>query len=167
MALFNESETVLVQGALVASGTLTTPQNGWLVNADVSSTAAITHDKVVHYHKPGSNFDLAIGATPVAREEIVYVCSAVGGATLQAFHALLNDTGTTSDVDFDLKVNGSSVLSAAVSVTNADADRAVKDGTISSSSLSQDDVVSISLAVTTSTGAQGPFAWVEISEANA
>ena len=167
MPIYNENESVVDQGSLVPSGSFLPPPNGWLTDADVNGDAAIAHTKVVHLHKAGTHFDLAIGGTPAAREEIVYVCNATGGATLQRVSALLNDTGTTSDVDFDLKVNGSSVLSAAVNVTNADSDRAVKDGTISTASLSEDDVVSISLAVTTSTGAQGPYAYVVISEEDA
>lgn len=128
----------------------------------VKSGANIDADKLQHLYKPGTNFDLAIGATPAAREEIVFVASTVG--TIRAFHCLLNDTGTSTDVDFDLLINGVSVLSAAVNITHSVSDRAVQDGAISSGSLAVGDVVSISLAVTSSTGAQGPFAWAEIEE---
>lgn len=135
---------------------------GEVTDAAIATTTTIDADKLQHAYKPFTNFDLAIGATPVAREEIVFVAQTAG--TIRNFHCLLNDTGTSTDVDFDLKVNGSSVLSAAVNVTHSDSDRAVKDGTINSASLSADDVVSIELAVTSSTGAQGPFAWAVIEE---
>lgn len=120
-------------------------------------------DKARHLHKPGTHFALAIGATPVAREEIVFV--AKGAASIRNFNALLNDTGTSTDVDFDLKVNGVSVLSAAVNITHGDTDRSTQTGTVTSPDLVAGDVVSIELAVTSTTGAQGPFAWVEIDEA--
>lgn len=131
-------------------------------NSDVKSDAGIAVTKLKHLHKPSSNFDLAIAGTPVAREEIVFVAGGVG--TIRGFRCLLNDTGTTTDVDFDLKVNGSSVLSAVVNITNADGDMTVKTGTISSPALAVGDVVSLELIVTTSTGAQGPMAWADIDE---
>ncbi len=67
-------------------------------------------------------------------------------------------------MDFDCKKNGTTILSSVVNITHSDADRAVKDGTLSVTTVAADDVISISLAVTSSTGAQGPFAWVEIQE---
>lgn len=145
----------------LSGGELTIP-SGIIVDADIASNAAISVDKMKHSYKRATNFDLPIGGTPVAREEIVFVADAA--CTLRGFHALLNDTGTTTDVDFDLKVNGVSVLTGTVNITNANSDRQVVDGVLSSTSLSADDVVSISLAVTTSTGAQGPYAWVNIEE---
>ena len=128
----------------------------------VKSNAAIDADKLEHLYKADTNFDLAIGATPVALEEIVFVASAA--ATVRSFHCLLNDTGTTTDVDFDLKKNGTTMLTGVVNITQAVSDRVVQDGTLSSTTLAAGDVISISLAVTTSTGAQGPFAWLEVDE---
>jgi hypothetical protein len=136
--------------------------SGTVGDEQVKTDANIDADKLQHLYKIGSNFALAIGATPAAREEIVFTAS--GTASVRAFKCLLNDTGTSTDVDFDLKKNGSSILSAAVNITNAASDRAVQTGTISAASLTAGDVISLSLATTTTTGAQGPFAWVEIEE---
>ncbi|TWU12855.1 hypothetical protein CA54_16810 [Symmachiella macrocystis] len=133
-----------------------------VVNETVAAATKIDADKLQHLYKAGTSFGLAIGATPAAVERIVFVAS--GAATIRGFHALLNDTGTNTDVDFDLKVNGASVLSSVVTLTDADGDRSVSDGALSSAALVAGDVVSIELAVTTTTGAQGPFAWVEIEE---
>lgn len=137
--------------------------NGLIADAHVSSSAAIDADKLQHMHKAGTRFALAIGATPVGREEIVYVAQASG--TIRAFHCLLNDTGTSTSVTFDLKKNGTTVLSSVVTVTHTDADRTVKDGTLASTTYVADDVFSIQLSVTSVTGAQGPFAWAEFDEA--
>jgi len=136
--------------------------DGSILDAMIDPATNIDADKLQHVHKPGTNFDLAIAATPAAREEIVFVAGTAG--TIRGFYALLNVTGSSTDVDFDLKVNGSSVLTAAINLTDATADKAVVEGTLSSVTLAADDVVSISLAVTSSTGAQGPFAWVDIEE---
>lgn len=138
---------------------------GSVLNEMISDATEIDADKLEHIHVMGTNFDLAIGSTPAAREEIVFVAS--GAGTIRQFSCLLNDTGTSTDVTFDLKVNGTTVLSAGVQITHSDADGTVKTGTISSPTLAADDIVSISLAVTSSTGAQGPFAQVHIDESAA
>lgn len=148
----------------ISGGELTLP-SGIVTNADISSSAAIAVEKIQHEYKQGTNFDLAIADTPLALEEIVFVADNAG--TIRGFHAILNDTGTTTDVDFDLKVNGSSVLTGTVQITNSNSDKQVLDGTLATPTFSADDVISISLAITTSTGAQGPYAWVDIEEASA
>lgn len=139
-----------------------TPDKSSIGNQEWNASDPFDVDNAQHLYKPGTNFDLAIGATPVAREEIVFVASTAG--VIRSFHALLNDTGTSTDVDFDLKINGTTALTGVVTITNADADGLVVDGTLSTTALVADDIVSIELVVTSSTGAQGPFAWVEIQE---
>jgi len=131
-------------------------------NDAISATTLLDNDKLQHLYKAGTNFALAIGATPVARHEIVYVADKAG--TIRNFNCLCNDTGTAASVTFDLKKNGSSVLSSVVTVTNATSDRAVVAGTITTSTIAIGDVISIELAVSSSTGMQGPFAWAVIEE---
>jgi hypothetical protein len=131
-------------------------------NDAISATTLLDNDKLQHLYKAFTNFDLAIGATPVARHEIVYVADKAG--TIRNFNCLCNDTGTAASVTFDLKKNGSSVLSSVVTVTNATSDRAVVAGTITTSTIAIGDVISIELAVSSSTGMQGPFAWAVIEE---
>jgi hypothetical protein len=135
---------------------------GSVEDQHISSGTKIDADKAQHLYRAWTNFDLAIGGTPVAREEIVHVCEVAG--TIRQFAALCNDTGTAASVTFDLKKNGTTVLSSVVTITNATADRAVVDGTLSSTSVAVGDVLSIALAVSTSTGMQGPFAWCTIEE---
>ena len=138
---------------------LTMPKNSVGSDAIVASLDA---DKLEHLYKPGTNFALAIGGTPASREEIVFVATTTG--VLRAFHCTLNDTGTTTDIDFDIKKNGTTMLSAVVNFVHGDADKLVKDGTLSVTAIAADDIISIELAVTSATGAQGPFAWAEIQE---
>ena len=135
---------------------------GQVEDQHVSVGTKLDSDKLQHVYRAGTNFNLAIGGTPVAREEIVFVCEVAG--TIRGFAALCNDTGTAASVTFDLKKNGSSILSAVVTITNATADRAVVDGVLSSTSVAVGDVLSIALAVSTSTGMQGPYAYVTIEE---
>jgi len=135
---------------------------GSVEDQHISSSTKIDADKAQHLYRAWTNFALAIGATPVAREEIVHVCEVAG--TIRQFAALCNETGTAANVTFDLKKNGTSILSSVVTITNATADKAVVDGTISSTTVAVGDVLSIALAVSSSTGMQGPFAWLTVEE---
>ena len=148
-------------GARWTGGTFTL-EAGVVTNESIASGAGIDADKMQHTYKPGTNFGLVIGGTPTTREEIVFVASQAG--TIRGFNALLNDTGTSSNITFDLKKNGSTVLSGVVTITNATADRAVQAGTLSTTTFAADDVLSIAMAVSSSTGAQGPFAFIELEE---
>jgi hypothetical protein len=138
---------------------------GSVEDQHISSGTRIDADKQQHLYRASTNFALAIGATPVAREEIVYVCEVAG--TIRQFAALCNDTGTAASVTFDLKKNGTTVLSSVVTITNATGDKAVIDGTLSATTLAVGDILSIALAVSSSTGMQGPFAYCTIEESGA
>ena len=134
-------------------------------DSHIKSNAGIDADKMEHVFTASTAFALAIGATPAAREEIVHVAN--GPGEVRGFHALLNDTGTSTSVTFDLKKNGVSILSAPITVAHTDADRETIDGSLSAVTLAAGDVLSMELAVSSATGAQGPFAWVNIEEFNA
>lgn len=133
---------------------------------NASSPAGVT--KTRHLHKAGTNFNTVVGDTPTTKECIIYVATAAG--TIRNFRAVLEDTGTSSSMTFDLKKyatggsSGSSVLSAAVSFTHSDTDNTPKAGTISSASYAAGDVFTASLTVSSSTGSVGPFAWAEFDE---
>lgn len=135
---------------------------GDVSDQQVASNAAISTSKLKHAYMKGTNFALAIGGTPVTREEVVHVCGAAG--TILGFHSMLNDSGSSTAITFDLKKNGVSVLSSAISQVHGDGDRTVMDGTISSATVAEGDVLSILMTVSSATGAQGPFAWVNIEE---
>ncbi len=141
--------------------------NGEVTNSAISSNAAdaIDCDKLQQFMSKGTNFGFVIGGTPTTREEIVHVATFAG--TFRGFHCLLNDTGTSTSIAFDCKKNGTTILSSAVTITHAASDRAVSDGTLSVTTFAADDVISISMTVTSSTGAQGPFAYVVLEENNA
>lgn len=118
--------------------------------------------KLRHLFKPSTNFgNHAIGSSPSNLELILFV--AATGGTIRGVKALLWDTGTTGQVNYDLKVNGVSVLAATFNVNSSDADRAIKDGSINSPNFNAGDVISISQSVAGSDGT-GPFAWVEVEE---
>jgi len=142
-----------------------TPGSGDIIDEHVSSAAAIAVTKIKHAYMPGTNFGFVIGGTPTTREEVVHVAASAG--TIRGFHSMLNDSGTNTAIAFDLKKNGTTVLSAPISAVHGDGDRTVLDGTLSVTTFVADDVLSISMTVTSSTGAQGPYAWAAIAEDSA
>lgn len=142
-------------------GTLTI-DSGSVTNDTIATAAAIDADKMQHCYKPGTNFGFAIGATPTTREEIVFVASQAG--TIRAFNALLYVDGSSTSITFDLKKNGTTMLSSVITITNTTGDRTVATGTLSVTTFAADDTLSISMTVSSSTGAQGPYAWIELEE---
>lgn len=139
-----------------------TLDGGSVVNETIASGAAIDADKMQHVYKAGTNFGFAIGATPTTREEIVFVGSTTG--TIRTFNALLNVDGSSTSITFDLKKNGSSILTSVITITNSTGDRVVTSATISNTAVADGDVFSIAMTVSSSTGAQGPYAWMEVEE---
>lgn len=140
---------------------------GAVGNNHISNQTAdvIGTDKVQPIFTPSTDFGFAIGDTPTTKEKIIYT-GKVGG-TIRGISALLNDTGSSTGVTFDLKKNGTTVLSATASITHSDADRTVKTGTLSSTTFGVGDVFSILMTVTSNTGAQGPYAWATFVETTA
>ena len=140
-------------------------KSGSVTNDDIAANAGVDYDKLDHIDLYTTHFDEPIGDTPTVREEVLAIARAAG--TIQFCYAGLNDTGTNTDVDFDLEVNGSSVLSAVINVDHNDADRLNVAGTVSSGTVAAGDVISALVAtVTSSTGAQGPFMVVGVSYAS-
>lgn len=161
MPLLRQEGDLRVTGDLSAA-TMTIPSSS-VSNSQVSSNAAVAVTKLQHLYKAGTNFNLAIGGTVASREEIVFVASDT--CTLRGFYCVFNVGGTTGNSDFDLNINGSTALSGVVNFDNTDTDTVVKDGSLSTTTLSADDIVSISVTRNASHDGTGPFAWVEIDEA--
>ena len=167
--------TTRIEGDLAVTGQISantlTPSDGTVTNAKVSSAVGdeIDADKIEHVHRYFTDFDDEFDGTPAGSvEKIVYRARAAG--VVRAFGCLLSDTGTSTDVDFDLSkaVAGSTtfstLLSADVNITHADTDNTAKLGTLISTVLAAGDVLRLDMAVTTATGALGPVAWVEVDE---
>lgn len=141
----------------------TTP--GTFKTQDFSTTDGdqLSRYQTMHIVRKTSDFALAIGGTPATREHIIHVAEAAG--TVREFVAGANNTGTaTVALSFDLKKNGTTILSGAVSVTHATSDRASVSGTISSATYAAGDVFSVLLTATTPNDSTGPFARVTFDE---
>ena len=135
---------------------------GQVRNQEISSATGdqIQYFKTQNKLKPSSRFNTAIGGTPSAFEEPVYVAD--GAGVILGFHAKLNAAGGSTAVVVDIKKNGTSIStgSAGISIGNTTAKQA---GTLATSTFAAGDVLSLVISGTF-TGAQGPFAWISLYE---
>jgi hypothetical protein len=125
--------------------------------------------KTRHLLSRGTNFGQLIGDTPTTREMIVH--RAKGAETLVNFLAVLEESGTSTNISYDLKKyndanpSGVSLLSSAVNIVHGTGDRIAVAGTINSPTLAAGDIVTILQTVTSATGASGAWAEVEVDRA--
>lgn len=100
------------------------------------------------------NFGLDTDATPVAKTGGGILCRAAG--TIKYVYASLADEGSSTNVAFDCRKDGSTILSSAITFTHSDGARDHKAGTLAATTVAAGDTIDFDLAVTSSTGAQGP-----------
>lgn len=137
-------------------GTLTTR------DFSASQSDALTRDQTRHLHVVTTGFGFLVGDTPTTKEVIIH--TAQGAGVLRRYSVGLYDTGTSTSVAFELKKNGTTVLSSAKTVTHSEADRSANAATLSVTSYVAGDVFSALATVSSSTGAQGPFATATFDE---
>ena len=136
-----------------------------LEGSDVDPSAAIPASALQFAFSKSTSFGLAAGATPVTGEYEVHVANNVG--TVLGFHAKVTVPGSSASVTVDLKKNGTSILSAPITLTNATGAGTPQNATISTPSLAAGDRLTALLTVSSSTGMTGVSAWVngvEISQ---
>lgn len=134
---------------------------GSVTNREVSNTDGLqlTQDKLWHFTKYTERFGLAIGATPTTQEVILFQADKAGKLG-DDISAALNDSGTSTNVTFDVKKNGTTVLSSAISVVHGTGDRTQVAGAFASAAAQAyaiGDVLSCAVTATSTTGAQGPM----------
>jgi hypothetical protein len=144
------------------SGGTVSYETGSITDDAISNSTKISADKLKHIYKASTDFDLGAAATPTAQTRTIFVASNAG--TIRGFHVMLQDTGTSTSMTWDLKKNGTTVLTGTVSSTHSDTDGQVKDGTLSVTSFVAADRFTVVTTVSSSTGAQGPYAWADLEE---
>lgn len=168
MALTRFDCDVYINGNL-GSATMTVPSSA-VGDSSVKSDAAIQVTKTQHLIVAGTDFGIASDAAPAA-DVYKHLFTASGACTIRAFKGYLRDTGSSSDVKFNLyKVTAgtatlNSILSATINFTNADTDATPKAGSLSVTTLAAGDSLVAFMDWTSATGVLGPFAWAEIDEA--
>lgn len=140
---------------------------GSVNNSHISNQAADIIDaaKVMPVVTKTERFGLYSGDTPVSKTVVIYQAQKAG--TIRAFNAGLVAGGSSASMTFDLKKNGTSVLSAPVTVTNTNGNRSQVSGAIATPSYVAGDLFEVVLTVSSSTGATGPYATASFSDTSA
>lgn len=156
---------VLINGTLTVVTDLNAPASS-ITNAAIDSAAGIEATKLEHQYQPV--YAQGSGTTAAAATETLYV--AYGAGTLIAFRAgsvVANVGAATCTVD--LKKNGTTMLSAVITLDSANTARVVEAATLSVTSIAAGDVLEV--VVTASAGggtlATGLFCQAIIREASA
>lgn len=162
-----------IEGSLHVNGTLSAasfnpPDSTITRNAQIATTSdPIGTDKVKHRHT------ITLALTDHATDSAVIrkVVHIVKGATatIESFVAGVTVAATaTGECDVDLKVNGTSVLSADIKLDSANAAFSDEAGTVTSPNLVAGDVVEMAIDATTGANKpKGVHATVVIDEAPA
>jgi len=126
---------------------------GTIVNSDIASGAGLETSKMNHQHVFSIDFNLDDADTPVTTEMTFYMPT--GAATIKEVKAWLVDTGSSTNIDFDIEINGTSALTGVINFTNSDTNQTSKNGTIATSSVTATQYLTAVMTVTSATGALG------------
>lgn len=161
MAISTIEGDLRVRGTFVAD-TMTLPNNS--VGSDqVTSSSPINADKVIHQYAPCWSQP---NTTATAETRVIHV--ARGPGTIEAFRAgsIAKCVGD-STVTVDLKKNGTTVLSAVITLDSGNTNRVVEAGTLSGSpTVVAGDVLEVVIAISAGTGtlATGVFCQAIVRE---
>lgn len=139
------------------------PPSASITNASIATGATgskIAKEKTEHVLALRSNFGKHITEAVGNYEEVVYV--APQACTLVSFRAMMTATGSAGSTDFDVKINGTSALSAAVNLANTDADNTAEAGTLSTTAVTAGQRISMQVTDNATTAATGPVAILEL-----
>jgi len=165
MAVQTIPNDVYVTGNLSVGGTFT-PSSGSVDDDKVAAAAAIDPQKVTQQYIATSHFGLEIDDTVTGTIEFP-VWFATAAQTVQAVFAVMEDSGTSTDIDFDLfkytASTGATILSAPINIVHGTGDGTKVDGSISSATLASGDMLTCKMTVTSATGALGPLMVVAIT----
>jgi len=169
--------TVKIEDLVFETVALAPGAAGTITNSMVSPSAAIATSKQVNRVQANySQADNSNVASTSGDGVAVYICDKADGATIKKVSALCQDVGASGapahNIEIDVKrydysgTSLASVLSAAFSITESEADYETVNGTLSVTDMDQGDVLVVTVTVTGSGGTapQGLLVQVEIDE---
>lgn len=120
-----------------------------VVNADVSSTADVGQEKLEHQH--AKHYSQANSAAS-DETRMVHVVYGASGTILDFRAGSIAKAVGDSTCTFDLKKNGTTCLSAVITLDNANTNRVAEAGTLSVTTLANGDVLEVVIDATIGTG---------------
>lgn len=159
--------TVRIEGDVIITGTLVPAAlnipSATVLNASVQAAAGISASKLEHQHQKSYG-----QANAAASDEtrVIHVVHGATGEILEFEAGSIAKAVGDSTVTVDLQVNGVSVLSAVITLDNANTNYVAEAGTISSADLADGDVLTIVIDATVGTGTlpTGVFCSVKLRE---
>jgi hypothetical protein len=159
------ADTNVIPGNLVVQGVLTpkalsAPAN-CVGDANVNGSNPITAVKLEHQHQ--KNFAQVTGSVAAAERRAVHSARSAGTVVnVRAKLLVANSGGGTPTVTVDVLKNGTSILSAAVSIVTADGTN-WKTGAITVPTYAADDVFEVNVTVAAGGGTLGQGLTVELT----
>lgn len=130
---------------------------GTVVNTDIAAGAGLSASKLQHQHVLVADWGYADTQGSIATEDETLFIASSSGEIREVKVWMVNTGSATTDIDFDLEVNGSSVLTGDINILNSTANFTAISGTISSGTLAAGDyVTAVIKAVTSDNGSTGP-----------
>jgi hypothetical protein len=138
----------------------TSIQEATVVNRHMANDADVGPSKMRHQDVITENFGLATTGTAVTTTRQIMVARKTG--TLRDFIATISAAATVGSMTIDLKINGTSVLSSAISFVVATQADTPQVATISSSAIAVGDVITVASTISGGYDGTGPFAQLHI-----
>lgn len=155
-------ENVTYAGDVTVIGTLTMP-DGTITNAKVNSGADVAHTKLEHQHRiPYAQPNTAA----TAETRVVYRCYGASGVVLSVHVGSIAKAVGDAVATVDVKKNGTTILSAPVTLNSSNTNRVAVAATLSVTTLAAGDVLEVVTTATIGTGTlpTGVFASINVSE---
>jgi hypothetical protein len=136
---------------------------GAIGDSQVAASAGINATKLQHQHRPGLSQP---NTTATSVTQAIFRCFGATGAVV-GFHAGMiakNVSGAT--VTVDLRKNGTTILTAVISLSSADTNRVALAGTISGGTLVAGDLLEVVVTATVGGGTIGTgfFCYATVNE---
>lgn len=137
---------------------------GTVRDADVHAAAAIATTKLRHRHH--QMYAQASATTAAAETRVIHAVHGAVGEITRFTAGLVGPCVGDATVSVDLKVNGSSVLTAAITLNSGHTARQLVNATIDTDALAVGDVLEVTITVNAGTGTLGTgvFAMVVVDE---
>lgn len=149
----------MVGPVTVGAGGISLPTNTITADGQVQAGANIGGAKTVARMRRGYANESA--TTAVTETRVIHVSHATGILIGLKCGLIVANVGAAT-VTFDLKKNGSSILTGVVSFSSADAARAVKDGTLSVTTAVVGDIFEVTITATAGGGTLGKGAFASL-----
>lgn len=151
-----------IEGDLRVRGTLQadyfTPPASSVGDTQINSADPISADKLKHQYLPGHSQP---NTTATTETRVIHVARAAG--TIEGFRAgSIAACSGAATITFDLKKNGTTVLSSVITLDNANTARVIEAGTLSGSpTVAAGDVLEVVITATAGGGTLGTGAFCQ------